>query len=184
MVEIKVWEPADEKNLTPSVIFQIAWQIREGKQDPDQARRLLRHFVEVTESDQPHGKVIPRPLLEFLRSAFAEYLKDPNEGRLERLLGLVRPKERPAIREGNHHKIARDVLRERLSGKTLNVAADFVAEHWHMHQSRIKDIWAKYKFLALDFEAASRALASEDKQARWTEAESKRLRKIYLGYVR
>jgi hypothetical protein len=65
----------DEQGL----ICQIASDIRDGKADPEQARRLLRHFLDCTERGRPDQKVLPDPLLEFFRYVFTVYLKDPQQ---------------------------------------------------------------------------------------------------------
>lgn len=118
--ELKVWSPADEDELTPSVIFQTACDIREGKADPEQARRLLRYFIDWTEEGRP----LPGPLLELFRDAFTKYLTDPLPGKLERLLGLTLGRGEPIDRETarRHHVIAWEVLQRRLEGRTLSDA--------------------------------------------------------------
>ncbi len=92
-------EREDLEELTEGAANEIVWQIRDGEHEPEQARRLLQQFLDVTETGRPDQKILPSVLLEFLRAVFAEYLKDPKKGRLEKLLGLVRSSKRPVSNE-------------------------------------------------------------------------------------
>jgi hypothetical protein len=181
----QAWELADEEVLTPGGICHIAWQIRDGNHDPMQARRLLKHFLEVTERGRPDQKVLPEPLLQFLRDAFTGYLHDPRKGRLEKLLGLVAPDKRPQKKEKDHHHIAWAVLRERLNGKSLLSATMTVSKEWGISQRRTEDIWAMHKGFALDLQMVSRAMDSAEGKAGWSDKEKARLQKIYpkLGKI-
>jgi hypothetical protein len=173
---------ADEDELTLGLICQIASNIRDGKADPEQARRLLRHFLDCTERARPDQKVLPDPLLEFFRHAFAVYLKDPRPGKLEKLLGLTRQKRGKPINPETperHHMIALEVLRRRLEGKLFSDAVLDASEKFGIHERNVQDIWSDHKHVALDLEAVYRGLEAPDQKAWWTDEEKIRLRKMY-----
>lgn len=181
--DLRARKLADEE-LSGGVIFQIYWDIREGNADPEQAKRLLRQFLECTETGRPEQKVLPEPLIEYFRHAFAEYLKNPKRGQLERLLGLVAPRKRPRTQERKHHDIAWTVLERRLQGETLENAASYVSKRFNIAENKVQDIWAKHKMFALTLEAVSRGRKDPEGRARWTPTEASRLEKIYTGYIR
>jgi hypothetical protein len=164
----------DEDELTPGLICQTSSDIRDGKADPEQARRLLRHFLDCTERRRPDQKVLPDPLLEFFRHVFAVYLKDPRPGNLEKLLGLTRQgRGRPINPETaeNYHMIAWEVLRRHLEGKSFSNAVLDASVKFSFHERNVQDIWKDHKRVALNLEAVSRALEASDKKARWTDEE-------------
>jgi hypothetical protein len=179
--EVKSWSPADAEELTPAMISQITWSIRAGKEDSLQARRLLKKFIDCTEVGRPDQKVLPEPLLEYFRNAFSEYLKEPNEGKLERLLGLVRSKGRPQFREERHEKIACRILKLVMKGKTIGAAADFAGNKFHITGRSARDIWQQHKKIALDVERISRCLEGK-KAPVFSKREIALLKKIYGAY--
>jgi hypothetical protein len=172
---------ADEDELTLGQICEIASDIRDGKADPEQARRLLRHFLDCTERGRPDQKVLPDPLLEFFRYVFTVYLKNPRPGNLERLLGLTPGRGKPANPKTaeNYHMIAWEVLRRRLEGKLFSDAVLDASEKFRIHERNVQDIWGDHKHVALGLEAVCRGLEASDKKAWWTNEEKIRLRKMY-----
>lgn len=176
---LKARETVDKEKLTPGAIAQITGEIQDGNADPEQAIRLLRHFLDCTERGRPDQKILPAHLLEHFRWAFTKYLRNPEHGYLERLLGLVRPKKRPRIREARHKEIALEVLRRRLRGDSLAKAAAHVGKTFSIHESKVQDIWAGHKEDALNLERISRVLDDPEQRACWTREETERLRKIY-----
>jgi hypothetical protein len=183
--ELESWENADEDELTPGVICQIVSDIRGGNADREQARRLLWHFLECTERGRPDQKVLPDPLLEFFRYVFTVYLKDPEPGKLERLLGLTRGRGKPINPKTvkKHHMIAWEVLQRRLEGKLLSEAAEDAGEKFGIHESNVQDIWRNHRHLALGLEAVRRVLEIPDRKAQWTDKEKICLKEIYADYT-
>jgi hypothetical protein len=164
---------ADEDELTPGVICQIVSDIRGGNADPEQARRLLWHFLDCTERGRPDQKVLPDPLLEFFRHVFAVYLKEPRPGKLEKLLGLRHRRGRPINPETaeNYHMIAWEVLRRYLEGNSVSNAVLDASVKFDYHERNVLEIWKDHKRVALNLEAMSRALEASDKKAQWTDEE-------------
>lgn len=184
-MDFKAWKPSDADELTPAVIHQIVCDIEDGNPDPEQSKRLLRYFVDHTNPGSGSGlSELPQPLLRYLWNAFTAYLNDPEAGKLEKLLGLKLPRKRPNIREQRDHQIAWDVLDLRLKGLTLEEASAELVDKYHIGSNKIRDIWAKHKGMAFDFEAISRAHESPDSKIRWNDDEVRRLKKIYGKAIR
>lgn len=179
-MDFKAWEPSDADELTPAVIHQIVCDIEDGNPDPDQAKRLLQHFVACIEGAHP----LPQPLLKHLTQAMTAYLKAPKDGELERLLGLKLARKRPTSTTRRNHQIAWDVLALRLKGHTLESASGELADRYHIGDNKIRDIWAEYKGMALNLEAVSRAHESPDSKAHWNDEEVRQLKKIYGAAIR
>jgi len=105
--------------LTPATINQIAWEVREGNADPEDARRLLELFCE-------SGDRIPRELLSHFCEAFRAYLGGKKT--LDSALGLARKRGRPGADEERQQMLAVEVLRHRLAGLSSEDAIAKVAE--------------------------------------------------------
>ncbi len=160
--------------LSPATIIQIAWEAKDGEADPDDARRLLIHFCEHVDGKRH----VPVELLTHLRDAFASYLV--GEKTLERALGIKRRRGAPN-QEMNQQKMATEVLRLRLEGRTLEEAAAIVAEGYSKGEDGtvVRDAWAKNKqnaFILL------RIIRSFDKDKDpWTKDDVVRLNQIFKG---
>lgn len=169
------WTPADSKELTAGVVFQIAWQIREGNADPEQAKRLLRAFLGETETGVPAQKALREDLLEFFREAFRRILSGQDANLA---LGLSRGNHRPpGQNEQRDWDIAYRVLLGRIRGKTQrSVAVTLAAEDYRGELSyrEIETIAAKHRqnafvYLSLNMRLNGLTL---------TDTEQKRLTKI------
>jgi hypothetical protein len=178
----KVWEPGDEEALTPAVIYSIICDIREGNPDPDQARRLLEYFVKVTEGNIDK-RITDGGLFTFIRDAIKQYLDNPKNGELERLLGLKLANKRPL----NTHKqmrLAWAVLENLLQGKNRAKAIKSVSDNFHVNERSIGKAWDKHKHTALTFETAKRANESTDKKAKLNDKERIILKKYYGKFIK
>ena len=165
----------NEENLSAPRINLIAWDITEGVNDPEDAKRLMRTFVAHVRDEEP----IPQVLKRHFADAFDRYLSE--NFTLERALGL-RTKRGSRVRSlEKHKKAALLVLRHRLTGTTLSDAAESVAATVHLAKNRVEDAWGKHKANALDEEMVNQAQKSPDGKAHFTRREEARLRKMYQG---
>ena len=166
-----------EEKLSPTRINLIAWDITDGVNDPEDAKRLMRTFVAHVRDEDP----IPPVLKHHFADAFDRFLSEDQT--LERALGLHTKSGRRVRMLEKHQKAALLVLRHRLTGRTLNNAAILVSEKVHLTKNRVENAWAKHKYPALEKESMNRALKNPDRRAHWTQQEEARLRKMYRGYI-
>ncbi len=164
-----------EQKLSPTWINLIAWDIADGVNDPEDAKRLMRTFVTHVRDEDP----IPHVLKRHFANAFDRFLSDDQT--LERALGLHTKSGRRVRMLEKHQKAALLVLRHRLTGRTLNNAAILVSEKIHLAKNRVEDAWGKHKANALDEEMVNRAQKSPDGKAHFTRREEALLKKMYRG---
>ena len=174
-------KPGDEETLTPAVIWQIICDINEGNPDPVQARRLLEYFVKITEKGIDK-RITNGGLFNFIRDAIKQYLDNPKNGELERLLGLKQAKKRP-LNTDKQTQLAWAVLEYLLQGKNRTRAIECVSDDSHVNERNIGKYWDKYKYQALMFEACKRANESTDKKAKWNGKETIILKKYYGEFI-
>lgn len=153
--------------LTPATILEIAYEARQGKADPDDARRVIEMFCASADSN------FPPELIGHLQASFREYLSGGKT--LEAALGLVRKKGRPDANENVRQSMAAAVLRNRLDGMTHESSIAAVSDEFGWGESIIKEAWADNKQIALTLLRLERA---ED-GSHWTENERERLTKIF-----
>ena len=109
--------PPTDPGLEERKIIRSIIAVREG--NPERARELLATFVDSVDN---RGSMTPAlvQLLWYLRSAFHAYLVDGVS--LETALGLKRLRGRPPADRERNGEIAKEVLRLRLKGDSLEVA--------------------------------------------------------------
>lgn len=162
----------DSSELTRAMIFQIAWEVREGKAKPDEARRLLEYFCDCYDE----GKEIPEYLIRHLRDAFRAYL-NTRTTTIQRALGLTRKRGRPEAGEEQRTHMAAEVLRHRLKGEAHQDALESASEVFGCGISIVGEAWAQYKQDAIAMLRLERALDSYP----WTPPEVDRMCKIFQG---
>jgi hypothetical protein len=136
----------EAERLSLSDMHNIVGQIVEGKPDPDQTRLLITELLDRINRNPPIKWPLPEVLLDWLKFALPRYLNG-TEPNLEKALGLKRGKGRPATEAARKRKciIARDVYELMQQGQTLEGAAATLSKEYHLHESKIQDIWASFK---------------------------------------
>ena len=153
--------------LTPATILQIAWEAKDGKVDPDDARRLLEHFCTCNDEKEM------RELIQHLRDAFKSYLS--NEKKLEAALGLARKRGRPARDENMRQEMALEVLRLRMENIAHQECVQQISESYGWSATIVGEAWRDNKHFALMLMRLERALD----QYPWMPSEIQRLGEIY-----
>ncbi len=162
----------DEKSLTPAMIHQIAWQVRDGEADPEDARTLLNHFYSLVE----HKQQVPYELTRHIANCLRDQLVEGKS--LEAAFGLVRRRGRIRKDEQINIAIAKDFLRYRLKGKSATNARMLVQKERSKGRSSIEAAWSKYKFEALVALRCERDHATYP----WSDDEVHVLTKIFQRY--
>lgn len=129
----------DNHDLTPVVIWQIAFEAKDGEADPGDAKRLLEFFCDMQEGNRP----IPKELLLHLRQAFRAYLDGSRS--IESGLGLVRKKARPKADPKMRTMMALAILKLRLEGSSHQDALAEVEDLYKYGMSVIGQAWREYK---------------------------------------
>lgn len=154
--------------LTPATIIQIAFEVRERKADPDDARRVLELFCNSTD-----GKISPE-LIHHLQACFRDHLYGGVT--LEAALGIAGKRGRP--NNGQERvMMALSVLRHRVNGSTYEDSEAAVSEEFHRSESVIREAWSAHKQDAL---IALRLERAADKYP-WTNDEISRLSAIFVN---
>jgi hypothetical protein len=148
-------EAGCKNNLAPSELNLMAFAVREGRANKDDARALLTLFCECVE----HRLILARNpvadrLLEHVREAFRAYLD--GDRNIESALGLVGKKgrlkadaRRNEADEKMRMQMAADVLRHRLNAMSHQDALAMVEQTFGWGQTTISEAWASYKSSAL-----------------------------------
>lgn len=153
--------------FTPATICQIAWEIREGKADPADARQLLELFCKSRSNN------IPPELITYLQDSFRCYLE--GQKGIEAALGIVRKKGRPAADEEMRQKMAVAILRLRMQEMDHQQCLAKVTKEFHKSESIVSEAWRDHKQDALMLVRLGKAL---DKYP-WTLEEVDRLCTIF-----
>ncbi|MGD8617301.1 MAG: hypothetical protein PVI91_16825 [Gammaproteobacteria bacterium] len=159
----------DDNPLTRAAINQIAWEIREGDAEPEQARQLLGHFCDLVESRQ----LVPPELLTYMKDAMRAYLA--GEKTLESALGLARKRGRPKADQQTRIQMAAEVLRCRLGGMSHQDSLSEVAKNFNKAESVIGEAWADWAQDGLFLLRIERSLD----QYPWTPEEVEKLTDIF-----
>jgi len=168
-----------------SAINFAAFSVRKGEASREDAKRLLELFCQCVDNRTISARnQVAERLLEHVREAIQGYLSGENCDRkditkLDSAFGMVRGQRgRPAADSARNEadepeqmKMAADVLRERLQGKTHQKAVDSVANRWGWASSIIGKAWKRHRLSAV-------VSVRNDAQRNWTEEEVDRLRRI------
>lgn len=158
------------EDLTQADINQIAFEIREQKAKPEDARRLLRQFCDFYDRDQ----TIPYVLNMHFRDSFRVYLAGKQN--LESALGLKRKKARPKADPKIRTEMATEVLRLRFLEKvTHEDARERVSKKFGWVESIVSEAWKAHKQEALICLRLERVVDGKP----WNSDEVKRLTKIF-----
>lgn len=149
-------------------IIDIAWKVRDGTADPDQAKRLMALFRDVVRD----GRRLPQELLLHFADAFDAYLTGDRS--LIAALGLLGKKGRPKADEAQRIQMAAEVIRRRFAGTSHQVALSEVAEQFRKAESVIGEAFDGYKQSAVIMLRGERPLDSNP----WNEEERSILEKI------
>jgi hypothetical protein len=192
-----------QNDFTPSEVNLMAFAVREGRANPDDARALLTLFCQCVEYRLilARNPVADR-LLEHVREAFRAYLKGgrvgwrnggcKREGKagtmsIKAALGLVRKKGRPEADEQRRIQMAASVLRRRLTGMSHQPAVSEAADEFHCDESVIGEAWRAHRVGAAILVRLMRGPGGSP----WTDVEAPRLRKAlgktnadFLGEIR
>jgi hypothetical protein len=160
--------------LTSSQINLIAFAVRDGGAEPEDARRLMQHFCELVD----RGRQVPPQLLQHFRQSFSAYLDGTKK--LEAALGVVRKRGRPQADENLRREIAAEILRQRLVGKSHEQALMHTATQFGWSETIISEAWKNYKFSAIDLILIERA----NRHPKFSVSEQKRLANIYPNMPR
>jgi len=169
------------KDLTPTKIFQITQNIREGSADPEDAKCLMELFCYfVNKAGNPTkelfgyrpDELMPKELLWHFKDAFNAILN--GEKTPERALGLTRKKARPKADPEIRANMAHKVLQLRLNGISHQEALQQTSEKFGWGVTIIGEAWAQNKFEGMLKERFERP-----KNNLWTEEEKKILYKIF-----
>jgi hypothetical protein len=148
------------KPLTASAINLIAFEVRDGIADPEDARALLALYCELRDSGTP----IPDRLLEHLRESFTAVLAgkrviglDERTGNalevkvatLDAAFGLKKRQHRPrAAMRPRDIDIAAEMLRHLISGTSYEVSRESVAEKMACGTTKVATAFRKHLTLA------------------------------------
>lgn len=137
-------ESPDVEELTHANIWHIAWDIREGKANPSDARRLLEKFCnEFDRGMFNSGMYTQDYLLRHLRDAFRAYLD--KEKTIEAALGLVKKTGRPKADEQVRMQMAAEVLRCRINGMSHQDALSEVSTNFGWGETIVAEAWAAWQ---------------------------------------
>jgi hypothetical protein len=153
-------------SLTRARIFQIAWDVRQGEADPDDARRLIALYCE------PNNEA-PRELVDHIKSSFRAYVSGEASS-LDSAFGLKRRRGRTPSNEQARINIAVAVLRQRLLGKSYEDALADTEELLKIGRTKITEAWSACKLEAL---VTVRLGRPNDRP--WSPVEQRRLIAIY-----
>ena len=163
----------EHKPLSERDCYHLAWDIRDGRATPDEARLVLEYFCTQFEMQE----TVPPWLLTHLRDCFKSYLS--GDRTIHSSLGLSRPRRgRPKNAETNPNRtreIAASVLEHRVAGLSLQDAASKVSELYNMSSDRVREVWRHNKNEAL---MALRVRRESDRNT-WKAAELRRLKKLF-----
>jgi hypothetical protein len=129
---------------TPFEIHMISSEVREGRANPSDARRLLEMFCLLVDDGIQH----PRWLLLHLRDSFRSYF-DKESLSMESAFGLKRRKGRPKKSEQMQIEIAAEVVRRRLAGKPHQEALGLAAERYDCAESVAGQAFSAYRLSAV-----------------------------------
>jgi hypothetical protein len=122
----------------------IAWAVRDGKAEPDQAKRLMVLFRDRVRDGEP----LPQELLRHFADAFDAYLSGSRT--LDAALGVSRSgRGRPALAEQEGIRRAAEVIRERLAGSSHQDALTAVSSRLHKSESVIGESFAAHRLNGL-----------------------------------
>lgn len=155
--------------LTPATIIQIAYEVREGIADPDDASRLLAYYCECIDTNAP----TPPQLTQHLKDSFLEYLSGAKT--IEAALGLRRKRGRPKADEETRTYMALEVLIRRMRNISHQDALAQVAEEFSHGVTVVGESWAAYKQDAYHLMRAMKYLEG----SAWDRSEIERLSEIY-----
>jgi hypothetical protein len=161
--------------LTPSKLNQIAFDVRDGKADPNDVREALTLFYRHAQAKTP----IPRRLVDFVAESFGRYLgykdffgaDERTAASLDSAFGLVRKIGRPEADEQKQIEIAASVVRMRLGGISHQEAVGMVAETNNCAETVVKEAFRDHLPSAL-------ILVQTEHPAGFTPEEGRRLEKI------
>jgi hypothetical protein len=138
-----------QRDFTLSELNLMAFAVREGRANPDDARALLTLFCQCVE----HRLISARNpaadrLLEHVRDALQSYLSG-NKRSIKAAFGLVRKMGRPKADEPMRKNMAAEVLRHRLIGVSHREALERAEKKFGWGQTTISDAWATYPLSAI-----------------------------------
>ena len=168
-------ESSDAEELTPSAIFSIAWDIRDGNANPADARRLLEKFCNDFDKGMFRTGMNEQDyLLRHIRDSFCDYL-DNEKKTIEAALGLVKKKGRPKADEQVRMKMAAEVLRYRMGGGSHQDALTEVSKTFCWGETIVGEAWAAWQFEAIIVLRCERPLD----EFPWTPDEIKKMDEIF-----
>jgi len=151
---------------TPFELHVIAADIRQGRANPTDARRLIEMFCVCVDAELPFH----RWLLLHLRDSFQCYLNDEKRS-MGSAFGLKRRRGRPNVPEQRQLKFAVEVIRLRLTGMMHQEALEQVAERYGCAESVIGEAYSMQRLPAV-------AALRNERSNGFTDAEKATLHRI------
>lgn len=155
--------------IPPSGIWQVKSELETGNAHPADVRATLRSIARVLDYN-----LHPSPeMLQFLRVALNRFMAGRS---LDQAFGLKRTKNgRPPLSLAMRQRIAAAVLRERLSGRSLEAAAIAAGHQFGIGSSEARRHWAESKALGLSLLWHER----RENGGRWTPRERAKLETLF-----
>jgi len=157
----------DPNNWSLGDIKDRIGALDEGANYREDARGLLKLFCsQVNKPPRSRAPTFDEPLLAYVVAAFSVYLNG-EVPTLDHAFGL-KPRGRPSSRSitERNERIATEVaIRMLLHNQTLDKAAEDVAKQFGVHESDVRNFYAKHKRSAQDFADFVRQYSLVDPQA-------------------
>lgn len=166
--------PGEYSLLSGGAVFHISWNLRENEATPEEAEAFWRHFCVLVDQGQPVLNIMLGNVRDALRRHFDE------GANLKTAFGLTH-KRGPRVSEEERQTIAADVLRYRLLGDSLEVAAEKVVGERGRSESFVRGCWSDNKQNALNLLRLERVV---DTKSPWTASELDRIREIYVNEMK
>ena len=132
-------------NLGPAWINYLGWNIAEKTANSEDVELLMSYYCHLFDSE----KTIPYEMQKLINQIFKEYLERTANNRqmygaLNAAFGLT---GKQGVRDVNqrNQKIATDVARHYLNGKSNNFSIDEVCRKYELGKTTVTDAWRVYK---------------------------------------
>jgi hypothetical protein len=128
-------------DVTPETVNAIAWDVRDGKADPDDVRRVLEYLCNQIEEQKP----LSIELREYLKDSIRLFLNGSATS-VDQGLGLIRPRKGRTKADKHERRIlAAGVLEARIAGKNHQEALDVTAENNQCGKTKVGEAWREFK---------------------------------------
>ena len=130
-----------EECRAPSWLRSVYWDIYDKKADREKVELAMEYFCHLRRSEEQ----IPHDMLDLIDFIFTNYLERRHfNGALEAAFGFSGTQGDRRLEERNE-RLAIDIARNHLNGRSLKNAKLKVGEEANLCQSSIEEIWRKHK---------------------------------------